>query len=398
MRSRLIVYLKKNPAILSCVWKMSQFALRVIGFFIPTKDKVIIFSSFGGRKFDDSPKAIYDQICGDPFFNDWEITWAFTDPSKWSLTRGRSVKIDTPSFFFALLRSKVWVSNSGMTRGIRVNRKNAIRIETWHGTPLKKIGGEENQNSMVTSTQKRKRERKKVDTETIRCAQSVYDREIFQRIFHAAQQSFLMCDLPRNDSLFQYTSNEIQIIKSKLGLKSGKKVILYTPTYREYLIDEHNDTFIAPPMDLQKWQRELGNEYILLIRAHYAVSKALNIRENDFVKDVSDYESLNDLYIISDIMISDYSSTFIDYAILDRPMLCFAYDLEEYKEKRGLYIDLEKELPCSVDKDEDKIINHLRELDYKEAAARTKEFHMKYAPHAGHASQSVVAAIKERLS
>ena len=176
-----------------------------------------------------------------------------------------------------------------------------------------------------------------------------------------------------------------------------KKVILYMPTYREYLVDEDFKTYLAPPIDLKKWQEELKSDYVLLIRAHYAVNAALEINENGFVMDVSDYPYINDLYVVSDILISDYSSSFIDYSILNKPMLCFAYDLEEYESKRGLYMKLDEVLPCIIDRDEDSLLKHIKTLDYFKASEETKAFHNKFAPYAGHASERIVDEIVSRL-
>lgn len=237
----------------------------------------------------------------------------------------------------------------------------------------------------------------KPDNKTIRCAQSEFDRDIFARIFNADKDAILLCDLPRNDALFRYSLEEIERIKNKLNIGIEKKVILYTPTYREYLIDENRNTFLAPPMDLMKWERELGDEYVLLIRAHYAVSNALNITESSFVKDVSDYPCLNDLYIISDMMISDYSSTYFDYSILNRPMFCFAYDLEEYEKKRGLYLNIKEELPCEIDRTEESLISNIKNVKLEKAISRTKEFSQKYTPYAGGASAKVVDKILSQL-
>lgn len=213
-------------------------------------------------------KAIYEEVCSRKEFDDWNLIWVFTEPEKFELHRGKKVKIDTIRFFHALLYSKVWVSNSGMDRGIELHRKKNVIVETWHGTPLKKIGGDENQNSLGGGMVAPKG---KPDNKTIRCAQSEFDRDIFARIFNADKDAILLCDLPRNDALFRYSLEEIERIKNKLNIGIEKKVILYTPTYREYLIDENRNTFLAPPMDLMKWERELGDEYVLLIRAHYAV-------------------------------------------------------------------------------------------------------------------------------
>lgn len=393
MRTRILDFLRVHPKVLNAFWKIAHIFFSFIGFFIPIREKTMLITSFAGRKFDDSPRALYEYILGLSEFDNWEIIWAFVSPDDFEIPRGRKIKIDTWKFFMALLYSKVWISNSGMDRNIDIKKNGIIKIETWHGTPLKKIG--EDQNSGILGNYK---EHGPMDNKTIRCAQSKFDREIFVRVFNAEKNCFLLSDLPRNDKLLRYTDLEKNGIRDALGIKSDKRIILYMPTYREYLVNEKNQTYLAPPMELRKWKEELGEKYVLLMRAHYAVAAALKLEEDDFVKDVSSYPYVNDLYAVADILISDYSSAYIDYSILDKPMLCFAYDEDEYIEKRGLYIDLHKELPCPVDKDEDTIIERIRNMDWENASGKTKEFHLKYAPFAGQASKKVVDKLINELN
>lgn len=388
------MFLKMHPVFVRLFWLCMRALLKVCSIFLPVKKKTILFCSFGGRKFDDSPKSIYDRFCMMPEFNDWKVTWAFVEPDEFSLKRGEKVKIDTVRFFKALLYSQVWVSNSDLDRGIDFYRSGTIQIETWHGTPLKKICGEENTNSIGG---RKSLKRKKIDSSTIRCAQSEYDREIFERVFYAKKEAILLSDLPKNDALLRYTTDRITQIKEKLQIPFNKRIILYMPTYREYLVDGDNRCYIKPPMDLSMWKRELGSEYVMLIRAHYAVTAALDIGEDSFAIDVSNYPTLNDLYAVADVMISDYSSSFFDYSILDRPMLCFAYDKEEYEEKRGLYMDLEDTLPCKIDRTENEVLSHLKTMNYEVEAQKAKEFHYRFAPYAGNATETVIAELKNRL-
>lgn len=392
MRKFIIYILKQCPILLRIFWKMARIGLKAWGIFVPVQPKTVLFASFGGRKFDDSPRAIYEEMCRRPEFADWKFIWAFVDPMQYEIPRGEKIRVDTIAFFKALLTSRVWVSNSGMDRGIGLKRNGTIKVETWHGTPLKKIGTDSHENAIGGT----KKKTGPLDEKTIRCAQSEYDRDIFARLFHATKDSFLLCDLPRNDGLLRYTEESCRAIRQQLGIPEGKKVILYTPTYREYLINEDHDTYLAPPMDLKKWEEKLGNQYVFLVRAHYAVSRALNLVENEFVKDVSNYSLLNDLYAIADTMISDYSSTFFDYAILGRPMFCFAYDRQEYEEKRGLYLDLDHELPCRVDVNEDELLCDIQNIDMTKASEQARAFCKKYAPYAGNASKCVVDAILQR--
>ena len=201
MRLKIINYLKIHPFFTRLIWLLMEAFLIVIGVFVPRKPKTILFSSFGGRRFDDSPRAIYEEICQRPFFDDWRLIWAFTDPDAVQIPRGEKVKIDTFPFFIRLLQSQVWVSNTGITRGINLNRKHVLRVETWHGTPLKKICGDENQNTIGGKRQFKG----PLDASTIRCAQSEYDRKLFARLFHAEDKLILLSDLPRNDALLRYT-------------------------------------------------------------------------------------------------------------------------------------------------------------------------------------------------
>lgn len=393
MREKIIIYLKTHPSIIRAIWSVTRVFLTFV-VRVTKKQNTILFCSFGGRNFNDSPKAVYDEICSRDDFKDWRLVWAFVEPEKFTISRGEKVKVDTFSFFKLLVTSKVWVSNSGMDRGIDIITDKVIRVETWHGTPLKRICGEENETSIGNN---KKSYKAFVDNSAIRCAQSEFDREIFARIFNASKDSFLLSDLPRNDELFTYTSERLFKIHKELDIDTSKKIILYTPTYREYMLNDSSQNYMDIPIDLEKWERVLGNDYVLMVRAHYAVSAALGINDNSFVKDVSSYHSLNNLYAIADVMISDYSSTYFDYAILDRPMICFAYDKEVYEKKRGLYLKLEDDLPCKVCKTEDEVITEILNMDFPSAIEATKRFHKKYAPYAGGSSKMVVDKILSKL-
>lgn len=392
MRDRLIGALKNNKELLSLIYNFLRKSLNAIDVFVPKK-KAILFTSFGGRNMDDSPYALYKKFLGDNRFNDYELIWAFTNPDNHTLNAGKKIRIDTPEFFRALLSSRIWISNAGIDRGIELSRKRHISVETWHGTPLKKIGDDSNDETALNENKLRKQ-----DDLTIRCAQSDYDLEILSRVLNAKKDSFLMSDLPRNDILLDFTETDRQIIRNKLNIPENKKIILYMPTYREFQKNADNAYYLAPPINMSKWEDRLSDQYILLVRAHYAVSKSLNIKDDSFVKNVSKYEPLNELYAICDIFISDYSSSFVDFSIMEKPMLCFPYDYDLYKKNRGLYIDLETELPCKLCFDEDTLIKEIEEMDYPAACQRTKSFHEKYAPNAGNACAAVLEEIYKRLN
>ena len=391
MRERVINWAKNNHSFLKFAYLTTRKVFNAVGLFTPVKKK-ILFSSFGGRGFNDSPYALYCRICEDERFDDYELVWAFVSPENHTVPRGRTVKIDTPAFFKELLSSEIWVSNAGIDRGIELSKRKHISVETWHGTPIKKIGDDSNDNTALNENKLREK-----DSTTIRCAQSEYDLEIFERVLNATRDSFLLCDLPRNDELCNSDIAERKKrIRNAFDIPDEKKVLLYMPTYREYWQDKSGLTEMKQFINVERWEAELGDKYVLLVRAHYAVNKHIDFQGSLFVRDVSDYSNLNDLFIVSDILISDYSSAMIDYSILDRPILCYAMDYDEYLLKRGTYVDINSFLPCPVDKDEMVLIDRIKHLNYESYSQRSREFHGKYAPHAGHATETVIEEIAKR--
>ena len=157
-----------------------------------------------------------------------------------------------------------------------------------------------------------------------------------------------------------------------MGLPLDKKLILYAPTWRDSN-DGGASYSIKPPIDIALWEQKLNENYVLLLRTHAYTTDLLGIKFNDFCRDFSDYPSINDLFKVSDILISDYSACISDYSILERPVICFAYDYDEYKSIRGLYIDFQKEMPNGIFSDQDSIIKHILDMDYDKEREKTKK-------------------------
>lgn len=389
MSKRLISFVKYNKVVLKLYRFFGNLLVYVLSLFTRTRKNRILFVSFGGQKYDDSPRVLYEKIKNDPFFKDYEFIWAFRNPAKFAVDC-KAVRIDTIKFYKVAMSSRIWINNSSVERGLKLRRKNTMEINSWHGTPLKKMGKDIHNYQGYTSKQQKKGIQ-------IYCSQSKYDQEIFSRLFDTAKDNILISDLPRNDELFNYTKEQVGEIKERLNIPKEKKVILYAPTYREFNRDSLNNCYIKPPIDFAKWQNKLGKEYVLLFRAHYEIVKVLGVENNEFVYNVSDYYCLNDLMWISDIVISDYSSIYFDYAVLERPMLNFSYDFDEYSKIRGLYFDIHEELGCNINLTEDDLIEEIITLDYDKYCQHASNFKKKYAPNAGKASEIVIAKIKDLL-
>lgn len=390
---RLKNLIKAHPRIMEIFYFSTKKIFDLLSIIIPVKEKTIIFVSLSGRNFDDSPRALYEEICKRHFFDGWTLIWAFKNPKMIEIPRGKKIKFGTLGYWFTLMRTQVWIENGGMDLGLQLNYRNHQIVRTFHGTPIKRIEGEEKKGVLT-----RYRKKTKFDNTSIRCAQSEGEIEVFMRAFNAARECFLKCGLPRNDILIRYDRNDQKKIKERLGIPFDKKIIIYMPTYREYLINSEGEIYIAPPINLDKWEEKLGDSYCLLIRAHYAVVAALDIKQSSFCFNVSGYQPLSELYCVADILISDYSSAFFDYSITGRPMRCFAYDYEEYEKNRGLLYDLEDILPCPVMETEDEIIESILTMDYDLDCKKTRIFKQKYANYFdGHASETVVNELEKRL-
>ena len=148
-------------------------------------------------------------------------------------------------------------------------------------------------------------------------------------------------------------------------------------------------------MLLDMLHRELEDEYVILFRAHYLVANSFDFaKHGGFVQDVSDYPDINDLYIASDILVTDYSSVFFDYSNLNRPVIFYMYDLEQYAgELRGFYLSLD-ELPGPIVRDEESLIREIRAADGKEPDEKYKAFRKRFNPYEdGKSSARVLARI-----
>src|SRR5699024_6582047 len=144
---------------------------------------------------------------------------------------------------------------------------------------------------------------------------------------------FIESGYPRNDILYtKNTADDIVAIKQKLGIPTEKKVILYAPTWRDDEFYGKGKYKFTLALDLQKMQARLGDEYIVLLRMHYFIAAQMDVSDvQGFAYDVSDYQDIGELYLISDMLMTDYSSVFFDYAHLKRPILFYTYDLDKYR-------------------------------------------------------------------
>ena len=305
---------------------------------LPINPKRIMFESLWSKQFNCNPRYFYEYI--NENYPDYECIWSFDDEHKVITGNAKRVRKHSLKYYYYLATSKYLMDNANFENDF-VKRDEQVYIQTMHGTPLKSFGLDI-PTEFVT-------EKSKQDFIN-RCnrwdyllVQSDYVAGLSKRCFDYDGE-ILKLGYPRTDILYSKDNpDEINKIKEKLGLPLDKKVILYAPTWRM-----RNDFDLM--LDLKSFKKSLSDEYVLVLRMHHFAGSQLDqLESDDFVYDLSRYRSMEELYLVSDILITDYSSAMFDYAILDRPIILFTYDMDEYVNSiRGTYFDLEEYKPGPI--------------------------------------------------
>lgn len=334
-------------------------------------DKTVVFESFQARYVACSPKALYMEMLENSEYADFELIWSLRNTNRADLAgngRTKVVKFESFAYYRALARAKYWVFNSN-TRAFLKPGKNQVFVQTWHGTPLKKIGCDvaRSGNAMTKLSDIEKIYNTEADKISYMVSPSDYCTEKFVSAFNLGSVNKADCVLtlgyPRNDFLFKATEDDCREIKEKQRIPADKKVVLYAPTFRDNKYTAKDGFKLESYMDFDKAKESLGEEYVILFRAHYFISGRMDLEKyKGFVFDVSDVEDINELYVISDMLITDYSSVFFDYANLKRPIIFYMCDYEEYKnELRDFYFDV-SELPGPVVREQEEVFEQIKKM------------------------------------
>jgi CDP-glycerol glycerophosphotransferase len=383
--------IKKNKTIFNIVRnilnKFKEILYRAVFVRFSVKDDVIIFCSHLGRGYSCNPKAIYETMVNDERFKDYKFVWAFNDGSKTKVAGANNVNYGSLKYLYYLSIAKYWIFNAKMP-SYYIKKKDQVYLQTWHGTPLKKLGrdiavGEDAKfyrSEMSKAEMVRTYERDSARYDYF-ISPNKFSTEAFKSAFSVNKDVIIETGYPRNDILTNASSEYIQNVKKHLGIPDNKKVILYAPTWRDNLYDIDGYLFELK-VDFSKWQRVLGDNYFIIYKPHYLIYNTSNLKDyENFILDASKFDEINDLYLISDILVTDYSSVFFDYGILKRPVLFYMYDLEEYRDNlRGFYLDIYKDLPGPIIEKEDELLDNIINIDVvaKKFKAQTEKFYNEF--------------------
>ncbi|MBE3644006.1 CDP-glycerol glycerophosphotransferase family protein [Bacillus anthracis] len=318
---------------------------------IPYWKKYIVFESYLGRQYSCNPKAIYEYLAkqNTSFHMVWSVDKRYVD--QFEAHGIPYVKRLSLPWFFCMAKASYWVTNSRMPLWMEKPGHTSY-VQTWHGTPLKKLAQDMEEVYMAETTTKKYKnnfyyESRKWD---YLLSPSAYATEKFKSAFQF-EKEIVEVGYPRNDYLYTHNhSTYIEGAKKKLGLPLDKKVILYAPTWRDDQFDETGKYTFDLQLDLAYLQEKLGEDYIVLLRMHYLVTSDFNLSKYEkFVYDVSKHIDINELYLLADMLITDYSSVFFDYANLRKPIIFYTYDIATYRDKlRGFYLQFEEEAPGPI--------------------------------------------------
>ncbi|MGI8678328.1 MAG: CDP-glycerol glycerophosphotransferase family protein [Jatrophihabitans sp.] len=331
-------------------------------------DRLIVFESFVGRSYAGSPRALYESMLDDPRFADYRFAWAFRDPERATKydalqdPRTSIVAMRSTGYYRAFGNARVWISNSILAPEL-VPREQ-LYVQTWHGTGIKRIGYDVAATAQMAMSGKAELddryriEAKKID---LFLSPAPFGTTVFASAFGfpapGPGNPLVETGNPRNDALVAATPAQVATARARLEIPDGACAVLYAPTFRDDQYDPRTGYVRGQPFDLETLAAALAPSHVILLRSHYLVSESTDLRRyGGSVRDVSAVDEVNDLLLASDVLVTDYSSVCFDFALLDRPMIFYVYDLDRYgNDLRGFYFPVE-DLPGPLVGTQDELV------------------------------------------
>jgi CDP-glycerol glycerophosphotransferase len=334
----------------------------------PKSDEVF-YSSFAGR-FSDNPRGVFEAIVRrHPHLHH---TW-HSDGTAAFPPEVRTVATSDRRYSSALGRAGLVVANASVPQYVR--RAGATYLQTWHGTPLKRIGLDNPFRQSGTAGHARAvRDYAQWD---LLLSQNPHSTEVFRRAF-AYDGEVLEVGYPRNDALLSAEAPAVRRqLREALGLSDDVTAVLYAPTFRDDTVDAAAATV---PVDLARLRAALGDRVTVLLRLHHWVAGRLGDLHGAI--DVSAHGDIRDLYLAADALVTDYSSAIFDFAVTRKPIVLFTPDLDHYRESlRVMYFVIVVQAPGPVCRSDDELITALGgDLDGMSRTPQYDEFAARYCP------------------
>ncbi|MBT2887015.1 glycosyltransferase, partial [Streptomyces sp. McG5] len=331
----------------------------------PLRDAVL-YSSFDGRQYSDSPRAVHEELAA----RDTSLThlWTVRDQQV-DLPPGLTpVALWSAEWYEALARSRHIVTNTQLPEWFE-RAEGQYVVQTWHGTPLKRIGRDLAGSPAADPHYIAALPHRSAQWSLL-VSPNRFSTPILRHAF-GYTGPVLESGYPRNDLLDAHGRAERAArVRRRLAIPEDRTVVLYAPTWREDRPKRGGRYALDLPLDPARAAAELGDSHVLLVRRHYLVGGS--VPGGDNVRDVSRYPDVAELLLVSDVLVTDYSSLMFDFAQTGRPMLFHTWDLDHYRDTlRGFYFDFESSAPGPLLTDAEEVVEALR--DPKAATAGHRE-------------------------
>ncbi|AWZ49470.1 hypothetical protein C3495_11880 [Clostridiaceae bacterium 14S0207] len=337
------------------IFAIASFVFKILSIF-PTKQNRIILECDYGKGFFGNLLYIYKQIKEEKM--PLEIIIPINSGVRIDIQEDNNTKIvktKTLKHLYYLATSKYWITNNHYYHFLP-KPKGTIMINTWHALgAFKKFG-------IDSAKTEKERERFIKDSKNIDylLVSSKELKGIYSKALNVEETKILSLGIPRTDILFD--SNHMEAVKEEFfnvhtELKK-KNIILYAPTFRD-----NEKEYFNMQLDLKLLKENLGDGSVILLKLHPIIRHKFEIPKGleDFIIDVSKV-NINKLMIISDILITDYSSIIFEYSLLDKPIIFFAYDYEKYKNNlRNFYFGYEEFIPGKMLRTSEEVLNEIQE-------------------------------------
>lgn len=348
--------------------------------------KTVLFTSFNGSSYSDNPRAISEVL--HHVSKEINICWIINEDKEYQIPAyARKIpNADKISVFKSLSTSGIVISNFSLP--YIPKSKKQFFVQTWHGDrAFKKVlydAPNQIPGFFVSES--------KAGYCDLAVAGSKYGEQQFRSAFKYKGE-ILLEGTPRDDVLVMGNNDRYIEVKKKLGLKSETKLLLFAPTLRKAT---QNTSKIQKIQELnvkatiESVEEKHGGKWICLLRAHPSVIGLDVEYDGNLILDVSTWPDMSDLLLISDILITDYSSCAGDFALLHRPIFLFQPDADEYiKNERTLYFNLD-DSPYIIAKSQNELNELIRSTSLDDAAKNCNEILDFYGTkETGHAAETV---------
>jgi len=354
---------------------------------------VVLYESYYGKQFSDSPREVFAELSRRDL--GLEHVVAVRD-QQFNVPEGASaVAYRSRAYYELLAQAKYIVANTHLPNCFERADGQTV-LQTWHGVGTKKIGLDMGAIHFANKSYVDNIRKGEADSWDYLVSPNPFTSPILRRAF-AFRGVLLETGVPRNDIFNRPDRLELAAqVKERLGIEQDRKVVMYAPTWRDNKHDGPGRYRLDLRFDLYEAARKLGDDYVLVFRKHSNIIDRLP-HGHGAVVDASDYPDVQELLLVTDVLISDYSTLMCDFANTGRPMLFYTYDLVNYRDVlRGFYFDFENEVPGPLIKDQANLVPAI--LD---AQSIRHEYDQKYRAFAqrfcpwddGHATERVVDAV-----